>query len=257
MMLPHDNWAQFYDFVYEQTFASIYLQLCRDTENVCHQLVEHSTVEDNNASFLDVGAGTGRVAIPLLQIGHHVTAVEPSGPMCDQIRQKTGALDERLRNNLTIIQESIQNTDRLRQESFDIALCVFTVISYILNEEELNGSVKKIANSLKRNGLLLLDVPQRPLFRNGTLNGPLVRRQFTVTSEDEANNLYHYQEKCSGTMNGENFEYSDSFPLRKWQDDEILEICRNNGLVQSELQNDILSNRFVRMGANYYLLKKQ
>lgn len=40
------------------------------------------------STILDVGAGTGRVAIPLFDLGYKVTAVEPSAGMLEQLRLK-------------------------------------------------------------------------------------------------------------------------------------------------------------------------
>ena len=42
------------------------------------------------ARVLDIGAGTGRVAIPLASRGCNVVAVEPAGGMLAQLRAKTG-----------------------------------------------------------------------------------------------------------------------------------------------------------------------
>ena len=84
-----------------------------------------------------------------------------------------------------------------------------------------------------------------------------LQRQITITAENGANDLHSYSENCRGSMEGQPFEYSDSFLIRKWPDERVLNICRENGLVQSELENEILKGRFSATGAKYYLLKKQ
>jgi len=253
MGLPHDNWAQYYDFVYQQTFAYIYTQLCEDTEDVCDQLVEHSPARGSEASILDVGAGTGRVTIPLLQQGHYVTAVEPSVSMRNELYRKAEV--NNLTQNLTIEQELIQCII-LPENSFDIALCVFTVIAYIIKESDLQRAIENIASSLKKDGLFLLDIPQSIIFRSGSIEQPTLQRQITITAENGANNLYSYSENCRGSMEGQPFEYSDSFLIRQWPDERVLNICRENGLVQSELENEILKGKFSATGAKYYLRKK-
>ncbi len=43
------------------------------------------------ATVLDVGAGTGRHAVPLARAGSRVTAVEPNDEMLSRAKQKTGA----------------------------------------------------------------------------------------------------------------------------------------------------------------------
>jgi len=253
-LLPHDNWAQYYDFVYQQTFGPVYTQLCEDTEYVCNQLVEHSPARGSNVSILDVGSGTGRVTIPLLRQGHRVTAVEPSKHMCDEILRKAQA--ENLEENLIIQQKRIQDVE-LPQNSFDMALCLFTVISYITEEAELKQAIKNIANSLKQDGLFLLDIPQSIIFSSVSVKRLALQRQIIITAENRANNLYSYSENCRGRMEDQPFEYSDSFLIRQWPDEKVLNICSENGLVQSELENAILKGRFSATGAKYYLLKKQ
>ncbi len=44
------------------------------------------------SELLEVGAGTGRVAIPFATLGFHVTALEPADGMLQVLREKAGAL---------------------------------------------------------------------------------------------------------------------------------------------------------------------
>ncbi|MDD5083300.1 MAG: class I SAM-dependent methyltransferase [Dehalococcoidales bacterium] len=55
---------------------------------------------DNQTTIVDIGAGTGRWAIPLARVGREVTAVEPSGAMADILR---GNLASAGVGNVTII----------------------------------------------------------------------------------------------------------------------------------------------------------
>jgi 2-polyprenyl-3-methyl-5-hydroxy-6-metoxy-1,4-benzoquinol methylase len=72
------------------------------------------------ASIVDFGAGTGRLSIPLAGAGYQVTAVEPSGPMLDQLRKAPASLD------ITSIKSTMQ--DFSTEARFDLAICVFTVV---------------------------------------------------------------------------------------------------------------------------------
>jgi SAM-dependent methyltransferase len=45
---------------------------------------------DATATVLDIGAGTGRVAVPLARRGCHVVAIEPAPAMLAQLREKAG-----------------------------------------------------------------------------------------------------------------------------------------------------------------------
>jgi 2-polyprenyl-3-methyl-5-hydroxy-6-metoxy-1,4-benzoquinol methylase len=81
---PHDNWAKYYDFIYETTFGSTYNNLTRETLGVINNTLPFG-------SILDFGAGTGRLAIPLAQKGYNVTAVEQSNAMANELRKKAKA----------------------------------------------------------------------------------------------------------------------------------------------------------------------
>jgi len=56
MEQPHDNWATYYDFVYEKTFGSLYSNLTFETLKAINQILVNGTI-------LDLGAGTGRLVV--------------------------------------------------------------------------------------------------------------------------------------------------------------------------------------------------
>ncbi len=51
---------------------------------------------DRPLHVLDLGAGTGKLSATLVDLGHRVTAVDPSGPMLDQLRSLLPAVDVRV-----------------------------------------------------------------------------------------------------------------------------------------------------------------
>jgi|GEM_PF-327608 len=252
---PHDNWARYYDFVYQQTYGASYTIFNERTEDVCQRLINNCPAGKDRVCVLDIGAGTGRLAIPLLERGHHVTAVEPSEFMCDEIRRKLARLDKPLHNNLIIRQDPIQNVD-LPSQCFDIALLLFTVIAYITNKKDLKKAFKSIAGSLKEGGFVLLDVPRIEHFLQPQVyNRRSMKRTVTIT--EEGGNLYLYRETCEGVMEGESFRYSDEFPLRQWSDEDIISLCDENGLIRNTSLDRMLENYFQWTGATYYLFEKK
>ena len=76
---------------------------------------------DNKSTALDVGGGAGRLALPMALKCEHVTVVEPSGSMIEQLRESA---DEAGIENVSITQAlwNVANVD-----AADVALCAHVV----------------------------------------------------------------------------------------------------------------------------------
>jgi len=82
MTTPHANWAQYYDFAYENTYGDVYRGL---TDAALEQV---RVMGSPCRGVADVGAGTGRLAIPLAQMGYQVTAVDSRQKVLGILRSK-------------------------------------------------------------------------------------------------------------------------------------------------------------------------
>ena len=87
------------------------------------------------STLLDVGAGAGRLALPLALRCRHVTAVEPSEAMLEELRQ--GAGEARL-ENLTIVPEAWEDA---QVDRADIVLCAHVLYGV----SEVDSFVSKLA----------------------------------------------------------------------------------------------------------------
>jgi 16S rRNA A1518/A1519 N6-dimethyltransferase RsmA/KsgA/DIM1 with predicted DNA glycosylase/AP lyase activity len=121
----------YYDFVYEQTFGSLYHTLATYTLNVINQILPTGTI-------LDFGAGTGRLTIPLLEAGYHVIAVEKSRGMIGELLRK--AKEKNLQPNIHPCSISEYENGKA-----DMALALFTVLSYSITEDELSKNIHKFS----------------------------------------------------------------------------------------------------------------
>ena len=120
---PHSSWADVYDLVYEHSFRNFYHELTNVTLSVIEDRV------NSNSRIVDFGAGTGRLSIPLSKKGFDVVAVDPCEEMLAQLKQKqqNGKLQ-----TICLKMENFTTDDK-----FDVALCVFTVLLYLLDEKSL------------------------------------------------------------------------------------------------------------------------
>ena len=195
------------------------------------------------ASIVDFGAGCGRLAVPLAKQGYRVTAVEPSGQMLGQLRNGSVDLDI----------ESIASTmqDYSANRPHDLALCVFTVIAYLLDEASLVAGLGAAARSLSPHGLLLLDVPCPDVVQSFDHDtGELIRR---VEIETEGDSVYDYREDTVlRGVDGSTTRYRDHFRIRQWTMQEVLAALDSAGFVRA---GDVAA-RFSGLGADYLLMRR-
>ncbi|MFN7751504.1 MAG: class I SAM-dependent methyltransferase [Pseudomonadota bacterium] len=233
-MKPHDTWADVYDFAYEQEFKAFYTRLTQSTLATVRSRVRPGS------SIVDFGAGTGRLAIPLAREGYKVTAVEPSAPMLARLH--AGA------DSLAIEQVCTSMQEFRRGTAFDLALCVFSVLNYLLDHESLASALSNAVDCLRPEGALILDVADRGLFGNRNFNGARLQRHVTVRAIDPA--VHEYTESI--TLSGDPpRHYQDRFLIRHWTVDEVLDAAARCGLgVAQELSEELPG-----AGARYFLLR--
>ena len=122
MTPPHSTWAEFYDEAYHRSFEGLYEALSEATVRFV------STRQPLPARIVDYGAGTGRLALPLSRAGYTVVATEPCPEMLAVLKAKAAI------ETLAVETVCCRMQDPLQLPPFDLALCVFTVISYLLDE---------------------------------------------------------------------------------------------------------------------------
>lgn len=236
--VPHDVWARHYDLVLERTFGRAYREFTERT------LAEVRSRVRPPAKIVDFGAGTGRLAIPLAAEGYRLTAVDPSSAMLEMLDEKRGGLP---------IERVVSGVEAYRGEgAHDLALCVFTVLAYLLDEAALARAADVMAGAVRPGGLLLVSVPSRAVFEGFEVETDDVIRYVEIEPAGEGTPFYRYHERTAVRRSGMQETYEDSFRLRAWSRAEVLEALREAGF---ELEAD-LSAGFVRWGADYLLLRR-
>jgi len=98
--------------------------------------------------ILELGAGTGNVTKALIDRGYRVTAVENNTFMLEKLYEKQLQLTGRL----TLVLESLDNTDFGEERSFDAAVAVN--VAYALDDPA--GCFRRVAEVLRPGGMFVL-----------------------------------------------------------------------------------------------------
>ena len=237
MSVAHDSWSEVYDRVYTTEFGRLYRALTDETLQLVDTLLPQPGV------VLDVGAGTGRLATPLAEAGHHVVAVEPSAGMLAQMRDPAAGRP--------IERHCCRMAEFDSPPRFDLALCVFTVISYLVDDTALRTTMSRISGVLKPGGQLLIDVPSRVLFHSRQLETDELSRSVEIVDSPEPD-VYTYREFIRLRHQGRWREFADEFALRWWSDRAVLDTAAAAGLNQ---QRNVTGD-LPATGSEWWVLQK-
>ncbi len=234
-MTAHDSWAKVYDRAYTTLpFGTFYNKLTECTLKVIKE--EFS----KGLKVIDFGAGTGRLACPLSELGYEVTAVDPSVEMLKELQSKD------IKQKINTQNEFMQNFTT--NERFDFGLCVFSVLIYLTDEQSLNQALFNLKECLHSNGLVLMDIPLPTAFQNLSYKSETLHRNVII---DKQNDIFTYRESID-FFNGNNWvNYSDEFKIRCWRSEIVLNKMKQLGFI---IQKD-LSKKFSGSGALYFLFK--
>lgn len=138
---------QFDQATYGERIASVYDQLYGEYEEAAVGLLQELAA---GGRALELGIGTGRIALPLRQRGVEVTGIDISPAMIARLRAKPGG------DQIEVLESSFVEFDLPAR--FDLAYVVFNTFFSLLTQEEQVGCFRNVARHLKDEGLFLLEV---------------------------------------------------------------------------------------------------
>lgn len=138
-----ERYADCYDVIYKD----------KDYENECNFIEDvlrtYSTAHIK--SVLDLGCGTGGHAIILAKRGYEVTGIDSSKSMIKRCKEKTSKLGLDIDSRVMDLRElDLKN-------KFDVCICMFSVMGYIIENDDFKKTLSNIRKHLKKGSLFIFE----------------------------------------------------------------------------------------------------
>jgi glycine/sarcosine N-methyltransferase len=158
-------------------------------------------------SILDMGAGTGSMAVALAEKGFKVTASEPEETMAETIKQKANSKGI----SLSVSTKSMDEIDEF-QEAFDGILCIGNILPHLPDLIAVERYLRKCYNQLKTNGILILQqVNYDKVLSNSDFAFPVIEKAGVTFIREYEKKDQHILFTSRLSSNGETLE--NTIPL--------------------------------------------
>jgi SAM-dependent methyltransferase len=201
---------------YGDAFADVYDEWYEDIGDV-DAIVRRVVELAGSGPVLELGCGTGRLALPISAAGHRVVALDASTAMLDRLRAKpgAGALDIRLADMATF-----DLTDRA---PFGLVLCAFNTFFNLATSALQEQSLYRIAGHLAPGGRLVLECVEP----GDEPDGPRSAVEPSRIDADRVVLRVSRQDPATQTITGQHVEISEAgIRMRGWH----LRYCRTDEL---------------------------
>jgi SAM-dependent methyltransferase len=110
----------------------------------------------NRGRILELGAGSGRITIPLARAGYDVVAIDSSRPMLDKLRSRVKALPGSVARRITVVEGDLRTFSV--PGTFPLAIAVFNVLEHLYTRVELDACLRCVRAQLAPDGAFAFDV---------------------------------------------------------------------------------------------------
>jgi ubiquinone/menaquinone biosynthesis C-methylase UbiE len=109
-----------------------------------------------NGPVLELGCGTGRIAVPAAQAGARIVGIDRSAEMLARARRRVKR--SRLSDRLSLVRGDIRALPFAGRMKFSAVLAAYGILQSLTRERDLQSTFESVARVLKRGGLFAIDV---------------------------------------------------------------------------------------------------
>ena len=172
MTSDFDSWSEIYDIIHADLTDDIKFY------------VEEAVF--SNGRTLEIGCGTGRVAIPMAQAGANVTAIDISETMLKTLSRKISP------ENIALKPIRMDMRTLSLPDIFDLIIIPFHGFQSLLQHEDQVECLESLRRHLTRNGTLIINlfVPDRNMLEQEQ-NKIYFIKNVPLTDDDRSITLWH------------------------------------------------------------------
>ena len=111
---------------------------------------------DGHGRILELGAGSGRVTIPLARDGHTVVAIDQSQAMLAKLRTRVAALPASVAKRVTVLEGDLRGFRA--PGKYPLAIAAFNVLEHLYTRGEIDACLRCVADHLEPGGIFAFDV---------------------------------------------------------------------------------------------------
>lgn len=191
-------------------------------------------------SILDMGAGTGNMAITLTLKGYNVIAVEPDGTMAEYIEQKAIARDV----TVPVYKKGMLDINQV-DGPIEGMYCIGNTLPHLQDSKEIEDFIQKSYEIVENRGYLILQlVNYDKVLTTNNFSFPVIEKEeitFTREYKKEADKILF-----STNLKVKDDTYTSSTTLYPITSDSLLSILRKIGFQVDDVFGNFKKQDFTR-----------
>jgi SAM-dependent methyltransferase len=139
---------------YEEVLADVYSWMYGGFDNCLHRnrefISKHELTPKGSAIAVDLGAGCGFQSVPLAEAGYHVTAVDLSIKLLDELKANSKNLP------ITIVQGDLMEFDSIINNKPELIVCMTDTIIHLDSKDMVSLLFSKVFKTLEPGGKFVI-----------------------------------------------------------------------------------------------------